>query len=35
MTVVELFREGRIWQDDIKDFSDETKAVITRVVSQQ
>jgi hypothetical protein len=28
MTVIELLREGRLSEDDIKDFSDETKAVI-------
>jgi len=28
ITVVELFREGYILDDDIKDFSDETKAFI-------
>ncbi len=34
ITVVELFREGYISEDDIKDFSDETKAVIKMVMSR-
>ena len=31
ITVVELFREGHISDDDIKDFSDETKTVIRMI----
>ena len=34
ITVVELFREGYISEDDIKDFSDQTKAVIQMVISR-
>jgi len=34
ITVVELFREGYISDDDIKDFSDETKAFIKMRMSR-
>jgi hypothetical protein len=34
ITVVELFREGYISEDDIKDFSDATKAVIKMVMNR-
>ncbi len=34
-TVIELLREGYISEDDIKDFSDETKARIKMVMSRQ
>jgi hypothetical protein len=35
ITVVQLLREGYISEDDIKDFSDQTKAFISMMVSRQ